>query len=127
MMIQVLPHFQGATDLTDSVFFSSLVDPCWVFWSLDIIWKNFITAICFCTRRIWLLKQKVLKVYQDGKKFLKPIFSSLFLITCLPAMWYRACDANEFSTKYGYQKYCFLRKISFTFSTKKKKWKTWHD
>lgn len=49
------------------------------FVSLDIMWKNSIAAICFCTRRIWLLKQKVLKVYQHGKKFLKPIFSSLFL------------------------------------------------
>lgn len=122
-MIKMLPHyFQGATDVTDSVFLSSLVDLCWVFFvSLDIMWKNSIAAICFCTRRIWLLKQKVLKVYQDGKKFLKPIFSSLFLITCLPAMWYGACDANEFFTKYGYQKYCFLRKTSFTFSTQKKR------
>lgn len=63
---------------------------CWVhvelLISLNVIWKYCISAIWFCTRKNWLLKQKVLKVYQDGKKFQKPILSSLFLITCLPAM-----------------------------------------
>lgn len=43
-------------------------------------------TIWFCTRKNCLLKQKVLKVYQDGKKYQKPILSSVFLITCLPAM-----------------------------------------
>lgn len=66
-------------DLRDCFVFSvESVLSC--FASLDVMWKNCISAICFCTRKIWLLKQKVLKVYQDGKKFLKPIFSSLFLI-----------------------------------------------
>lgn len=81
-----------------------------LFISLDIAWKSCISAIWFCTRKSWCLKQKVLKVCQDGKKFLKPILSSLLLITCLPAMCHEAYDSNELSSKYGCQKYALLQK-----------------
>lgn len=99
---------------------------CWIhvesLLSLNIIWKYCIFAIWFCTRKNWLLKQKVLKVYQDGKKFQKPILSSLFLITCLPAMcwglWFKWALHNIWIPKIIA---CFRKTSSSTPSTKRKK------
>ena len=85
---ELLYYFQGASywppKLSDLFLFCLIHIQ--LFLSLNIIWKNCISAIWLCTRKSRLPKQKVLKAYQDGKKFLKPILSFLFLITCLPAM-----------------------------------------